>query len=58
MSLNPAKLFGVADHQGLLEVGKTANLVIMTGDFLDPKSTIKTTVVEGNATDMKKDSAK
>ncbi len=58
MTMNPAKVFGVADRTGILEVGKTANLVVMTGDFLDAKSTIKTTVVEGVATDAKKESTK
>lgn len=58
MTANPAKIFGVSDRQGTLEVGKTANLVLMTGDFLDPKSTVKTTIVEGVATDAKKESAK
>ena len=55
MTVNPAKIFGVADRMGTLAVGMTANLVVMTGDFLDPKSTVKTTVVEGVATDAKKE---
>ena len=54
MTSSPATIFGVADRTGTLQVGKTANLVLMTGDFLDPKSTVKTTIVQGVATDAKK----
>ncbi len=58
MALNPAKMFGLSDKMGTLAVGRTANLVIMTGDFLDEKSKVTTTVVEGVATDAKKETAK
>lgn len=58
MSMNPAKIFGLSDRMGTLAVGKTANLVILTGDFLDAKSKVATTVVEGIATDAKKESDK
>ena len=53
MTTGPARIFGVSDTLGTIEAGKTANLVLMTGDFLDEKSTVKTTLVEGVAHDTK-----
>jgi imidazolonepropionase-like amidohydrolase len=35
ISLNAAKIMGVADKTGSIEVGKEANIVISTGDILD-----------------------
>ena len=53
MTINPARMFGVADRIGTVEVGKVADLVLMTGDFLDAKSTVKTVVGDGVATSPK-----
>ena len=47
MTVNPAAIFGVSDQLGTIEPGKLANLVIMTGDFADAKSTVKEVFVEG-----------
>ena len=58
MTVNAARVFGVSDHMGTLAVGKTANLVLMTGDFLDEKSKIQFTLVAGVATEVKKETAK
>ena len=38
ITLNAAKVLGVADKTGSLEVGKDANIVISEGDILDMKS--------------------
>jgi imidazolonepropionase-like amidohydrolase len=38
ITLNPAKILGIADKTGSIEVGKDANLVISTGDILDMRS--------------------
>lgn len=38
ITLNAAKILGVADKTGSLEVGKDANIVICDGDILDMKS--------------------
>lgn len=38
ITLNAAKILGVADKTGSLEVGKDANIVIADGDILDMKS--------------------
>jgi imidazolonepropionase-like amidohydrolase len=38
VTINPAKIFGVADRTGSLEPGKDADLVIWTGDPFEPLS--------------------
>jgi imidazolonepropionase-like amidohydrolase len=35
ITLNVAKIMGVADHAGSIEVGKDANIIISSGDILD-----------------------
>jgi len=42
ITLNPAKILGIADKTGSLEVGKDANIVISEGDILDMKTSIIT----------------
>jgi hypothetical protein len=59
LTINPATIYGVSDRLGTVEAGKLANLVIMTGDFADAKSTVKTVLVEGNPFETeKKETAK
>jgi imidazolonepropionase-like amidohydrolase len=38
ITLNAAKILGIADRTGSIEVGKDANIVISTGDILDMRS--------------------
>lgn len=38
VTLNAAKILGIADKTGTLEVGKDANIVVSAGDMLDMKS--------------------
>ena len=40
ITLNAAKILGVDDKTGTLEVGKDANIVISNGDILDMKSSV------------------
>lgn len=42
ITLNAAKILGIADKTGSIEVGKDANLVITTGDILDMRTSIVT----------------
>jgi imidazolonepropionase-like amidohydrolase len=50
ITLNAAKILGVADKTGTLEVGKDANIVISEGDILDMKSSIVTyAFIQGRA---------
>jgi len=52
LTINPAKIFGVADRLGSIEVGKDADLFIATGDPLDMKAEVKQLVINGRAIDM------
>jgi imidazolonepropionase-like amidohydrolase len=38
ITLNPAKILGIADRTGSIETGKDANIVISEGDILDMRS--------------------
>jgi imidazolonepropionase-like amidohydrolase len=48
ITLNAAKVLGVADKTGSIEVGKDANIVISTGDILDMRtSTVTDAFIQG-----------
>lgn len=48
ITLNAAKILGIADRTGSLEVGKDANIVISEGDILDMRSSnISFVMIEG-----------
>ena len=40
ITLNAARILGIADITGSIEVGKDANIVVSEGDILDMKSSI------------------
>lgn len=40
ITLNPAKILGIADKTGSIEAGKDANIIISEGDILDMKSSV------------------
>lgn len=42
ITLNAAKILGISDKTGSIEVGKDANIVISTGDILDMRTSIVT----------------
>jgi imidazolonepropionase-like amidohydrolase len=42
ITLNAAKILGIADKTGSIEVGKDANIIVSEGDVLDMKSSIIT----------------
>jgi imidazolonepropionase-like amidohydrolase len=52
LTVNPAKIFGLENRLGSLEVGKDADLFITTGDPLDMKSDVKQIVINGKVIDM------
>ncbi len=54
MTLSPAEIFGMEKSLGTIEDGKTANLVVMTGDFADDKSSVKATFVMGKKFEVAK----
>lgn len=53
ITLNAAKILGVSDKTGSLEVGKDANIVICEGDILDMKTSIVTDAfIQGRKIDL------
>ncbi len=53
LTLNTAKIMGIADRTGSLEVGKDANLFISEGDALDMRTGIVThAFIQGRAVDL------
>jgi len=47
ITVNPANMLGVGDRLGSLEVGKTANVLILSGDPLDFNSWVEKAYVKG-----------
>jgi imidazolonepropionase-like amidohydrolase len=47
VTLYPAQILGVADQLGTVEVGKRANLVLTTGDMLQPSSQVQAVFIDG-----------
>lgn len=53
ITLNAAKILGVADKTGSIEVGKDANVIISEGDILDMKTSIVTDAfIQGRKIDL------
>ena len=52
ITINPAKIFGVADRTGSLEAGKDADLVVWTGDPFEPLSQPTAVFIHGQAQPM------
>ena len=52
LTLTPAEIFGVADRFGSLEKGKTANLVVATGDLFDSRTRVKHVFIDGAKFDI------
>ncbi|MGP1347767.1 MAG: amidohydrolase family protein [Phycisphaerales bacterium] len=56
ITLHPAQMLGLDDQLGSIEVGKIANLVVLTGDPLDFNSEVDHVFIEGiHAYDRSKD---
>ena len=53
ITLSAAKILGIADRTGSIEVGKDANIVISEGDILDMRSSIITNaIIQGRAVNL------
>ena len=53
ITLNAAKILGVSDKTGSIEVGKDANIIISEGDILDMKTSIITDAfIQGRKIDL------
>lgn len=49
ITLNAAIIWGVSDRVGSIELGKVANLVVSTGDPMDPRSGVTHLFIRGEA---------
>lgn len=47
ITINPAKLLGISDRVGSLEVGKVANVVVLSGDPLDFNTWVDLVYING-----------
>lgn len=47
ITLNPAKILGIADRLGSIEVGKDAHLVVYSGDPLEFSSIVEKVFIDG-----------
>jgi imidazolonepropionase-like amidohydrolase len=52
LTINPARIFGIDDRVGSLEIGKDADLFITTGDPLDLRSEVKHLFINGKDMDL------
>jgi imidazolonepropionase-like amidohydrolase len=52
LTLTPAEIFGVSDRFGSLEKGKTANVVVATGDLFDARTRVKYVFIDGAKFDI------
>jgi imidazolonepropionase-like amidohydrolase len=47
VTIHPARSFGIDDRVGSLEPGKDADIVICSGDPLDPRSRVELVLIDG-----------
>ncbi|HKX46599.1 MAG TPA: amidohydrolase family protein, partial [Planctomycetota bacterium] len=47
LTIHPARAFGIDDRVGSLEPGKHADVVVYSGDPLDPRSRVELVLIEG-----------
>lgn len=52
VTLYPAQILGVADQLGSLEVGKSASLVVTSGDLLEPKTKVFAEYIDGRPVNL------
>jgi len=58
ITLTPAEILGVSDRVGSLDVGKDANLLLLSGDPLASKTWVETVIVEGKTIYERKNDAR
>lgn len=51
LTIDAAKIFGVDRQLGTIEAGKTANITVLSSDFLDPKTKVKMLYIDGRKID-------
>ena len=55
LTLNAAKLYSVDRQMGTVEAGKIADLVVMSGDFADPKTKVRYVFIDKSKFDLEND---
>jgi hypothetical protein len=55
LTINAAKLYNVDRQMGTVETGKIADLVIMSGDFVDPTTRVRYVFIDKSKFDMAND---
>lgn len=53
LTINPAKIYGVADRLGSLEIGKAADVVVWDGDPLEVSTRPIAVLIDGRVTSLK-----
>jgi len=57
LTINAAEIFGAADQIGSIEVGKIANLVVVSGDLLAKDTKVRHVFIDGDQIELKKPDA-
>jgi hypothetical protein len=57
LTINAAEIFGAADQIGTVEVGKIANLVVVSGDLLARDAKVRHVFIDGDQIELKKPDA-
>ncbi|HXI93054.1 MAG TPA: amidohydrolase family protein [Blastocatellia bacterium] len=57
LTINAAEMFGAADQLGTIEVGKIANLVVVSGDLLAKDTKVRHVFIDGDQIELKKPDA-
>ena len=57
LTINAAEIFGAADQLGTIEVGKIANIVVVTGDILARDARVRHVFIDGGQIELKKPDA-
>ena len=47
LTIVPATVAGIGDRLGSIEVGKDADMLVLTGDPSDPRTSVEMVLVEG-----------
>ncbi len=53
VTLSPARLLGLDDRLGSLEIGKLADVVVTNGDLLEPATQVRHILIDGQLVDVK-----
>jgi imidazolonepropionase-like amidohydrolase len=57
LTINAAEIFGVSDQLGTIEVGKIANLLVVSGDLMSKDTKVRHVFIDGNEIELKKPEA-